>query len=159
MKGTTHLAAGLLTGLFITSQQPQLSEATIVFTAGSIIGSILPDIDNRTSKIGQHIGITSFLIQLFIGHRTIFHAPVLYVLLYALITAMFPGSSRLLSGISVGVTTHLFLDMLNPAGIPLLWPLPLRIHLSRIRSGGLIDKLIGAGLWTYIPIYIFQAVF
>lgn len=46
-------------------------------------------------------------------------------------------------GAFVGELSHLFLDMLNPSGIPLLWPIiRKRISLLPIQTGGQMDRAI-----------------
>lgn len=157
MKGSTHLAAGVITGLFLaihTHAEPALTSTLI---AGASLGSLLPDIDNCQSAIGNKIKPVSFLTQILIGHRTVFHAPVLYIILYIMFTQTAPALIPIINGIAIGIASHLFLDMLNPAGIPLLWPISKRYRILSIRSGGLIDRLLAFVLWLFVLFLVILA--
>lgn len=148
------MAAGISIGLFISSISHYNPTTTLAFTSAALIGSILPDIDNSKSKLGRCIGPGSWLVQIMIGHRTVFHAPALYLLLFSVITAIRPASLLILCGAGAGVASHLLLDMLNPAGIPLLWPIKKRFHILNLRSGGLTDWLLSL-LFSATGIYLF----
>lgn len=130
------MAAGIAAAALI----PGLSLAE---GAGVIVGSLLPDIDKSTSMIGRRIPILPRLLK----HRGVTHS-----LLLAL--AMLP----LNKGLTAGCLIHLVLDMMNPEGVPLLWPIQHMCHvpvLSRfIRSGKFWDKLLGGALWTLDTVLI-----
>lgn len=147
MTGKTHLAAGTAIGLLISSQLDLSLSDTLAVTVCAAAGSLIPDIDNATSKLGRRFAPASILIQLFIGHRTLFHAPLLYLILAFVIAQTYPAQQLLLFSCAAGIISHLFLDMCNPAGIPLFWPIHKRIHLAPFHSGGLVDKILGTGLW------------
>lgn len=155
MRGKTHVAAGTAIGLFISSQCNLSLPDTLAVTACAATGSLIPDIDNVTSKLGRLCAPASLLIQLFIGHRTVFHAPVLYLTLSYVITRLYPSQLMPILACMAGIASHLILDLFNPAGIPLFWPLNKRIHLAPFHSGGLFDRLLGAALSV---ITVFQAV-
>lgn len=121
MKGTTHLCAGILTATALSLSIPGIALVAV--------GSLLPDIDSPTSKISHK---TSSLPALFLEHRGITHSLLFTAALYFL--------SPL---IALGSLTHLLLDMLNPAGIRLLWPLPFKVALASMRTNGIFDYLIG----------------
>lgn len=135
MKGTTHLAVGLAAASVIPNQ----SWVNIVCMA---IGSLLPDIDKSTSLLGRHIPVLPKLIP----HRSITHGLILAAAVWFINPYL-----------SVGCALHLLLDMCNPDGVPLFWPLPIRIRIpciSRvIRSGGWVDRIFGYVLWTFVVVY------
>lgn len=136
MRGYTHLAAGIAA----TALLPGLSLAT---GAGVIVGSILPDVDKSTSMLGRRVPVLPKLLK----HRGVTHS-----LLFAAL--MVP----LNFGLSVGCVIHLLLDMLNPEGVPLFWPIPVSARipvLSRfMRSGKFWDKALGGLLWTLDTVLI-----
>lgn len=99
------------------------------------------------------------------GHRgathMLFIAAALTVGMYFLGEAI--GFTALWLWFAAGYLSHLFLDMLTPSGLALLWPLSRRpLHLLprpvRIVTGGAVDAvvgilLIGLGLWVLYRLY------
>lgn len=63
MKGSTHLAAGLVAAVVLQT------EPTLVVTTGVAIGALLPDIDSSTSLVGRYIPVIPSVLK----HRTITH--------------------------------------------------------------------------------------
>ena len=100
MRGSTHVTAGLTAALLM----PNLN---IPAMAALTLGSILPDIDHRDSLVGRHVPILPRLLK----HRGVTHSLLFAVLCYGLYPPL-----------GVGVLLHLLLDLLNPAGVALLWP-------------------------------------
>lgn len=143
MKGTTHLMAGFAVGTALASQ----AGADIPYLIASIVcagfGSLLPDLDSTTSKLGRKLLPASVCLRFLFGHRTLCHAPLLYFVLGFFSYRHFPDQSLLITACLSGVVSHLFLDMLNPAGIPLFWPMSKRTRIANIRSGGTIDSVLG----------------
>jgi len=98
--------------------------------AGGILGALLPDIDSPTSKIRR---IIRKLItgnpnpetnQSMPNHRREPHMPLIWAGIFAvlLLTVTQPMMLALIYGLMTGVYSHLAIDMLNPAGIPLFGP-------------------------------------
>lgn len=52
--------------------------------------------------------------------------------------------------LALGVATHIFLDMLTPSGVALLYPMEKRYRLARFRTGGLMENLIGGLLALFL---------
>lgn len=147
MNGTCHLTFGTTVGamaalnLYNISQSfpniPFSSEMGTLIVLGSVIGSVLPDIDNPTSYVGKLCSPVSRLfgkIHKIQGkeewqHRGIMHDGAIYlaglVLSYLYFTPLI--------GLFLGGLTHLLLDMFNPAGIPFLFGVK-HFHLGKIRS-------------------------
>lgn len=110
--------------------------------AMSVLGGLFPDIDLETSKVGQHTKTMSFIINRFFGHRTIFHAPLLYVLVYILLKQPLQQYHILLLAFTAGALSHIVLDMCNAKGIPLLYPAKGNYHVAKIKNGGKVEKAI-----------------
>jgi len=88
------------------------------------IGALLPDLDCRTSAVGCVLPFISRRLEARLGHRQQWHslaANALVALSTALLIPMIGWRAWVL--ISLGFLSHLVLDMLNPQGIMLLWPL------------------------------------
>ena len=80
------------------------------------------------------------------AHRGIFHAPIFWVAVIGLIfwklrlltnvTIMNSAILGILTGVSIGIGMHLFADMFNPTGIPILMPIVnKKISLGKIVTG------------------------
>ena len=141
MMGKTHIAVGLTAGLglcLIAHPTPDIALPTI---GAALIGSLLPDIDTAHSKIGCRVPLLSWILRIFFGHRQFFHSLVCWVIVTALIW-LCGGHWLVCTGFGIGTISHLFLDMLNPSGVQLLWPKDIRISIAKIRCGGLCDCMI-----------------
>lgn len=168
LKGRTHLSAGLLIGTAMTSVAPiaallpigapmtNVPNALAVIGAAGL-GALLPDLDCCTSKLGRKVAPASLAIQLFIGHRTLFHAPLLYAVLGFFAIKFFPVYTMLWYAALFGVASHLLLDTFNAAGVPWLYPLKWKLHLAKFRSGGIIDNILGILLAAAFFIVLFKA--
>lgn len=143
MTAKTHILGGIAAGIALSIlQQRTLNSLSAVTLAVSTLGALFPDIDNRRSKMGNRAKITSNVIQRVIGHRTLFHSPVLYVVVHCLLLLFLPaGLARYVPAFSAGIGSHLLLDMFNQKGIPLLYPYRKRFHLMSIRSGSFLEFL------------------
>ncbi len=118
MKGKTHIIGGLaLSGLLLyynKTYQWDLSITTFDYIAGAVLGSLLPDIDHKKSFLGS-------IIHLPIKHRTLTHS-----LIFLFITSIFvlQFNKSIAYGLFLGISSHLFLDMLpiRSKGICLFYP-------------------------------------
>lgn len=113
------------------------NEMIALLIMGGLIGGIFPDIDNPKSHFGQLSKPVSTVIGK-IGkvtgktgshHRGIFHDISIYIagLILSYLYAPF------LLGFFLGAITHLFLDMFNPAGVPVFFGIK-RLHLGKIEA-------------------------
>lgn len=138
MRGTTHAVGGLAVGALLCIVACHVSNPAAVTGVcfAAVIGSLALDVDICTSKMGRKIKPLSALIQTLFGHRTLFHAPLLYAALAAIILHFLPQFAVYIAAFFSGVASHLFLDMLNPMGIPLFYPFSRRFHIASIKTGG-----------------------
>lgn len=145
MQGSTHIFAGSAAGLCLSISEGLNITQTGIVTSIVVVASLIPDIDCHTSKIGHSCGGISKLIQFIFGHRTMFHSPIFYFIL-AMVLKNYGVSAFVLKAGLLGITSHLLLDMLNPMGIPVLYPIPYnyRLLFGIVNSGGLIDHILGA---------------
>ena len=140
MVGKTHLAIGLTAGVgaCILGDLPPLAGVVVIVEFG--LGSLLPDIDQRNSTISKKVKPVGVVVNAVAGHRTIFHDPLLYLVLGLLAWKMLPAYMAHFISLLMGVATHLFLDALNPTGIPIL---SFRLRLRNIRTGSSGDLFLG----------------
>lgn len=115
-----------------------------IVLVGSIFGSLLPDIDHPTSKMGRRVPIVSRTVNTIFGHRGFTHSLLAFLLLgygLFLLSGFIPASVSgyylpLAFGVIVGYGSHLLLDMLTVSGIPLFYPFVMTpIKLANLRSG------------------------
>jgi len=129
MRGTTRFTVGIFAASIAA---PGLGAGLLVAA-----GAMLPDIDTPTSKISHQ---ASAIPSLFLEHRGITHS------------LFFAAASTLISPwLSLGILTHIALDILNAAGVRLFWPHKKRISLRRIRTGSLLDYVL-CGLFLLLGI-------
>lgn len=125
MTGKTHLAFDVMTAstIAITIYNPDTMALAIPisFIGGSIIGCLLPDIDDPESIIGRCMILISFALKKLIGHRTYTHDPVCMGIIFAVLTYMFFGTSPFWIGLMIGYAGHLLLDSTNYIGIPICY--------------------------------------
>ena len=154
------MAGGLALALVSTKILPQFvpHEAGVelgVFLGASAVGALLPDIDIKGSTISNDQKVLSFIVRTFFGHRGFTHSLLCLLALTSLIysaTTLFsvPFGNEAVWGFGLGYFSHLFLDALNPKGIPLFYPIKTHIRIMGIRTGGFLEKIVRLGLLVVI---------
>lgn len=169
MTGATHRLGGIAVGILIVNvagMQEPIGEAAVV--AGSLLGSLLPDIDNPRSSISYQwpvlrmiVGIGQGAVRLLAaalpgkmrkrvrsmaGHRGIIHSPCIAVFLFLLILlagkVLHLDTGLFALGLFAGMLSHIFLDMFS-GGAPLGMPFTTeRVTLARIKTGGAVEWMI-----------------
>lgn len=152
MTAKTHILGGIAVGLMFAITQQKVGVLPLAGTAtAAAVGSLFPDIDNRRSKMGSRVKMTSSVIQHTVGHRTLFHSPVFYFILHCLLLLFLPSFFLpYTSAFTLGIASHLALDMLNKKGIPLFYPYPKRFHIAAFRSGGFAEFLFAIMLFVLV---------
>lgn len=162
MNYKTHLNGGTLVGLYISSQIPKSHILSIgIFLGGTIIGSILPDIDHKNSYIGKKTKGVSKAINKIAGHRKLFHAPLAYLLLYSMSMGAITQKSLLVwaTGLFCGVISHLILDSFTIGGLPWFYPLAKkRFSLGKIKTNSKVEDIL-CGILICINIIMLLDIF
>lgn len=139
MQGVTHMAGGAAAVMaYMTVAQMEVTPPLLIAMAGvGVVGSLFPDIDQPGSKISNKLPVVNKAVQAFTSHRGVFHAPALYAALLALWLWKGPAEWLALgNAFLLGAASHLFLDMFNYKGIPLLFPLSKKkTHLAKVKLG------------------------
>jgi len=131
----------------------------IIGSIGSIVGALLPDIDQASNRLwdlvpgGDFIG--SFLRKIFIAHRTLSHSLLGISLVYGILGFILPrllnageiDISIVKSAIMIGYLSHLVLDSFTQEGLPLLFPLKLKFGFPpfaklRVKTGSWVEKFV-----------------
>ena len=157
MNYKTHINGGIIVGLYVTCQMAKISLlSTGVFLGGTIVGSLLPDIDHKNSYIGQKVKTVSKAINKFAGHRKLFHAPLMYLLIYSISIGLIKDKLLLVGvkGLFLGIFSHLLLDSFTIGGLPWFYPLSKnKFSLSKIKTNGRLEDIL-CGILTFINIII-----
>lgn len=147
MKGTTHLLFGLLlSAVFVRvfeMGQPLLAILLI------LLGSLLPDIDERHSLLGRKMPLIGFLFR----HRTFFHS-IVFGVVVSILCAVLLGEVYALA-FAIGFVGHLLLDGLTPMGVTPFWPSKLKLK-GFVRVGSIFEKIIFASL---VLVFVYYLVF
>lgn len=152
MTGKTHFAAGLAIGCGLCVIVQPTPDVGFMSIAAAAVSSLFPDIDTAHSKIGHRIAPIAWILRILFGHRQFFHSLACWVLVS--VVAAICGAPLLVAlSIAIGASSHLLLDMLNPSGVQLLWPMQKRISIAKIRCGGLWDCIL-ALLFTSTAIWL-----
>lgn len=131
----THIASAeaIMMGYAISTNQPL--PIIVAEAIGVWIGSQLPDIDQRQTRVNRKTGIETTMLTLW-GHRTWSHS--IWVPAFLFILARYSANSPILNGISVngykimgyfyftlvlGYFLHELLDSFSIEGIRWLYPL------------------------------------
>ena len=126
--------SGLIASALLFADNPTTINfiSSLLIISGASIGSVMPDIDKPTSKIGRKFFIKpiSTYIHKKYGHRTITHSAILSLVFLSLLVCSsymfkdipFYFYSNFTIGFSVGYISHLVLDSLTVEGIPLFYP-------------------------------------
>ncbi|HHW36814.1 MAG TPA: metal-dependent hydrolase [Bacillales bacterium] len=142
MQYHTHLAFGAVAGIAaVKFMNIDISDGMLIYGGGVLLGSLLPDIDHPRSKISNKVPILPSVINLIFSHRSFFHSIVFVALLSLLYSAPIPGS--FVTGLIIGVISHMIGDMMTNKGIKLLFPFGSYISLPlTFRTGGIVEQIL-----------------
>lgn len=143
----THIAGGFVAGLALTGD--------LISGLVAAVSALIPDIESPNSFIGRKIPIMSHCNKMIFGHRQAVHSLIgslVFFLIVLLIVKVFHLPTQYAFAALIGYLSHLVLDSFNPAGVPWLWPLKLRVKIPLTEPGGLLERVI------ILPVVIILAV-
>lgn len=164
MNGNCHFMFGTVTGISLSLILKLDFDESVLLTSTAMIGSIFPDIDAESSSIGsltKPVSTVIYKLNSALGHakerhRGIFHDLALWAGLLILSLYQFP----VLKGFFIGGLSHLFLDMFNPAGIPVFFIS--RIRLAKIKAmsteANVLTCIITVLFFTFSLLYNLQII-
>lgn len=127
----THFVGGICATALTSVVMP--IENMVVVGAVSAFSALLPDIDIEGSKVNNKAGILGKGVSAVSTHRGFIHTPILYIVLYFLMSMVVPQSICL--GFLIGTLSHLLLDTFNYKGIMWLYPLTKKhYHIASIKT-------------------------
>ncbi|MBU3904996.1 MAG: metal-dependent hydrolase [Nanoarchaeota archaeon] len=139
MMSYTHALSGVL--VF------SLMSYTPVLILVGAVACLLPDIDTTHSFIGKLFKPISKRINNKYGHRTVMHS---FLALTGVFLIGILVSTQLAIVLTVGYFLHLFFDMLNPTGVPLLYP----SCLSFVIFSGIIPTRSRRETWLFVILFL-----
>lgn len=177
MTGRTHDLAAFtaLTLVVATTVIPKITLATAMVAFGvNMIGGLAPDIDQPTAHFYRNARGGSILAKIITpllgGHRYISHSLVgLFIFGFVVNQLLSLSSSVLIVDHSIvwwsfmiGFISHLVMDLFTEEGIPLFFPIPIKIgfpplRFLRIKTGGLVEKSFVFPMLLILNIYIFYS--
>ncbi len=144
MRGKMHFVGGLTAGIAASSVLSLTLGQTIIITAASGLGGLIPDIDHENSIITKQTGLAGWAISRRFEHRGVLHTPAAYIIINTILYMMFKNINigLFITGMFIGELSHLTLDSLNKVGIMWLWPVSTkRFNILSVRSGGRADRV------------------
>jgi len=126
----------LVIALFFVLMFFQYIENPILFLPVAFLATIIPDIDNRFSKIGHYRIFRIF--NFFIKHRGIIHSFTFLAIVSILISLSF---KEILIPFALAYSIHLLLDAVTLNGIRPFYPLKFKIK-GRIKTGGITETIL-----------------
>lgn len=135
--GGVAIAFGYLTATGLAEGQLPPFQDQCVAAILAVAGSVFPDIDLSTSRMGRQAPGVSSLIEMLFGHRGMFHAPLFYTAVLLLACWKWPTTVWIWGAFGLGILSHLVLDTLNSKGIPWLWPMKRRFSIVKVKTGGI----------------------
>lgn len=135
MHGPTHLAGGLLAGAIVAQVSGQSApDHVMAGLAVAGLAGLVPD------WIQVNLPGANSVVRGVVGHRGISHWAITALVVAAIAhVAGFEYSQYVLWG----WLSHVALDLLS-GGMAVLWPLPGRVELAHVKTGGQLDKVAGA---------------
>ncbi|MFH1440160.1 MAG: metal-dependent hydrolase [Candidatus Woesearchaeota archaeon] len=124
----------------------------LIFMLIATFGSMMPDIDNPSSKLGRNVKIVGYVFK----HRGFFHSlPALFLFTYIIFRFSSPPIMFTLA-FFLGYLSHLLLDSLNYHGIYWFYPLKFRIK-GFTKTKSLFEKaLFGGNVFAVLVLLLYN---
>jgi inner membrane protein len=147
MMASTHVLFGLNCWLGYAQLRGVPLHPESILIAGA--ASLLPDIDHPKSTFGTLVPFLSRPISAIFGHRGITHS------LFAIIAGIYimhkyGYQTEYVAAIVVGYLSHLLGDMMTDSGVPLLWPVKLKMAIPIFSTGGFVEWLVRIALMALL---------
>ena len=137
----THFIGGACAPIILSAVMP--IENIAVVAGVSAFSALLPDIDIEGSKVHNKAGIVGKGVTSIFSHRGFIHTPILYVVLYALMSMVLPQAICL--GFLIGTISHLVLDTFNYKGIMWMYPFSRKhFHIASIKTRTTMETIFMA---------------
>jgi inner membrane protein len=142
VQGSTHLAIGVLTGVAVAQRAGVTDPKSVALAAGIAgVAALIPDwiqinfpgLNKTVKGVAGHRGFSHWLLTAWIVSLGVSEIqPQTWGL------PVPPGALALWGWLS-----HIAADALSGHGVPAFWPLPWRLNLGSIKTGGALDRTLG----------------
>lgn len=117
---------------------------------GVLIGSVFPDIDEPNSFLGSKVKIVSIPTNFFIGHRTLTHNMLVYIVPMGALWFYDMENTYaklLINGFLFGAILHILEDSMTNSGVkgamfPLIRNFSILPYSLRFSTGGIFEKFV-----------------
>lgn len=177
MTGRTHDLAAFtaLSFVLVSTPLPHITLGTALIAFGAnMVGGLAPDIDQPTAHFYHNARggelLKKVITPLLGGHRYISHSLVgLFIFGFAAHEALQLSSGFLIINQAVvwwafmiGFISHLVMDLFTTEGIPLFFPIPIRIGIPplsflRMKTGGVVEKSFVFPMLLLVNAYIYYS--
>lgn len=165
--------AGILTAAAYNPPVSLNLFTTIGCLMGGVVGALIPDMDQATNRLYDLLpagNITGRVLRhLMIGHRTLSHSILGIYIFYKLLQFLIPkflnplyiDTNLVIISLMIGIISHLFADALTKEGVPLFFPLKIKVGIPPVKSlrmttGKFVENII---VFPGILIYIFWVIY
>ena len=136
MTGKSHMKIAL--GIALWTVNPDV-------IVGAVIGSLLPDIDTKNSKLGKYnLFIRLKCVKKHVKHRGVTHSLIGLMSFMFISSVLFDIVST--TGLFIGIVSHLVADMATVGGIQLLWPKRSKIRFACLKTDGWLEWIISTSI-------------
>ncbi|MBS3095761.1 metal-dependent hydrolase [Candidatus Woesearchaeota archaeon] len=132
----THMAFGVLLGL-IAMEYFDVNK--YMFIGAAVFGSLFVDVDEASSYMGKRTWPVSNMVELFFGHRGIFHSIWMAGLIF--LGFYLFGLLNIGIGFLIGYGSHLIADMMTVEGVRIFYPLSKFSIRGFARTDGIFEKI------------------
>lgn len=140
---------------FTTKGEWSTLDLTILYEYFIImLGVLIPDIDNPSSKIGRRVKYLAYPIYIIFGHRGITHSALFVGAMYY--TGYYYDITTV-KYLAFGAALHLLGDYLTPTGIPLFYPYKKNYRAMIVAdTNGLSETVLSFGVMLLSVAYVFD---
>ena len=159
MRYRTHLAFGILLGVLSVKHGFFSISFGHGFLLLVLLGSLLPDLDKKKSKISHKIPILPRVLEFFAGHRGVYHS-IFGCLATALVLSplfAFSWGKALVLAICLGFLSHLLIDSINPKGIRWFRPLSSMKVKGPVKVGGFWEDVLFVFFLMWLFVIVLEA--
>ncbi|MBT3298641.1 hypothetical protein HN385_06950 [archaeon] len=131
-----------------------------IFTGGNIfvifllvlLGSLLPDIDEKGTTINKWFGFIGIIFQKLFKHRGFLHSLIFFLIISFLVKIIFSDAYGY--ALLLGLFAHILGDGISKMGVRLFYPLKFRIK-GPLRVGSFAEVLISFFIFCVIVLLLF----
>ena len=146
---TGHILVAILLFLLARSHFLALGANEVVAFVILLFAALLPDIDEKNSKMNRWSGILGRVVIKVFRHRGLLHS-LLFSGTIALALGLFFHEAYGLAFL-LGYFAHIFADGITPMGVALLYPLPWKVS-GPLRVGSIGEKLLTIMLFVIVVV-------